>query len=400
MLLRALRDVGHGFYVDVGAQDPVVDSVTRLFYERGWRGINIDPVEHWYRRLCEDRPEDINLDVAVGSGLGPVKFYEVIDSGLSTADESFARRHELAGYALKERLVPCRRLDSILDEYRPGTIHFLKVDCEGAERSVLESIDLRRWRPWIILLEATEPNSQMPTHGEWEELLVAGGYQFAYADGLNRFYVASEQHALLAAFLVPPNVFDRFVTRRESDAIMRVQQLSSELARATERKSHLDVELAMAMQHEHDLQASISALHEQASRDSAAIRRLEDLDRRRVLAEAELEMVKHSLSWKMTAPLRWIRPALARLRASTRPGLQKLARWAARVRPIRVLVARTIGRFPQAKRRAVALIYGSSGALHRAAAGAADAIVADASGVDVLSRPAADALANLKRNCR
>jgi hypothetical protein len=70
------------------------------------------------------------------------------------------------------------------------------------------------------------------------------------------------------------------------------------------------------------------------------------------------------------------------------------------VRPIRVLVARTIGRFPQAKRRAVALIYGSSGALHRAAAGAADAIVADASGVDVLSRPAADALANLKRNCR
>ena len=30
-----------GFYVDVGAQDPVFDSVTQAFSERGWSGINI-----------------------------------------------------------------------------------------------------------------------------------------------------------------------------------------------------------------------------------------------------------------------------------------------------------------------------------------------------------------------
>ena len=65
-LRRALRDVSSGFYVDVGANDPRVDSVTRAFYERGWHGINIEPVAHWHDRLQADRPRDINLRVAAG----------------------------------------------------------------------------------------------------------------------------------------------------------------------------------------------------------------------------------------------------------------------------------------------------------------------------------------------
>lgn len=449
MLLRALRNIEHGFYVDVGAQDPVADSVTRLFYERGWRGINIDPVEYWYRRLCEDRPEDVNLNVAVGNDPGPLKLFEVLDSGLSTVDESFARRHEQAGFALRERLVPCRRLDSILDEYRPGTIHFLKIDCEGAERSVLESVDLRRWRPWIILLEATEPLSQVPTHGQWEGLLTSGGYVFAYADGLNRFYVASEKHDLLGTFLVPPNVFDGFVTRRESDAVRRVEQLGSELVQAAQRESGLGAELAQAAQREsglgaklvraaqreRDLEARVSVLngqldfaegrltrlaaelqeatasaaalrqlHERASHDLAValdeIRRLEDMDRRRALAEAELALIKRSLSWKITTPLRWIRPALARFRVSMRSRLQRLAQWAVRVRLLRFLASRTVGRFPKAKRYVIALLYGSVGTANDPVKMAQPTEAVDASLSAGLSRRATDALADLKRHCQ
>lgn len=336
MLLRALRNIEHGFYVDVGAQDPIADSVTRLFYERGWRGINIDPVEYWYRRLCEDRPEDVNLNVAVGNDPGPLKLFEVLDSGLSTVDESFARRHAEAGFALEERLVECRRLDSILDEYGSGTIHFLKIDCEGAERSVLESVDLGRWRPWIILLEATEPLSQVPTHGQWEGQLTSNGYVFAYADGLNRFYVASEKHDLLGAFLVPPNVFDGFVTRRESDAVRRLEQLGSELVQAAQRERDLEARvsvlheqldfaegqltrLAAELQEATASAAALRQLHERASHDLAValdeIRRLEDMDRRRALAEAELALIKKSASWRLTAPLRWVRFQIGLLRS-------------------------------------------------------------------------------------
>jgi hypothetical protein len=44
LLWRALRDLSGGFYIDVGAEDPTQNSVTRAFYERGWHGINVEPV--------------------------------------------------------------------------------------------------------------------------------------------------------------------------------------------------------------------------------------------------------------------------------------------------------------------------------------------------------------------
>jgi hypothetical protein len=44
VLARALHpDDRAGFWVDVGAGDPVLDSVTAAFAERGWRGVNVEP---------------------------------------------------------------------------------------------------------------------------------------------------------------------------------------------------------------------------------------------------------------------------------------------------------------------------------------------------------------------
>src|SRR4051794_3212736 len=64
MLRRALSHVERGFYNDVGANDPIVDSVTLAFYERGWRGINVEPMRQYHDRLVASRPRDTNLGVA------------------------------------------------------------------------------------------------------------------------------------------------------------------------------------------------------------------------------------------------------------------------------------------------------------------------------------------------
>lgn len=61
ILWRALRHVEHGFYIDAGANDPDMDSVTKAFYERGWRGINIEPIEEWHERLKAHRPQILIL---------------------------------------------------------------------------------------------------------------------------------------------------------------------------------------------------------------------------------------------------------------------------------------------------------------------------------------------------
>jgi hypothetical protein len=38
ILHQALLGIKNGFYVDVGANDPVEASVTKAFYENGWSG--------------------------------------------------------------------------------------------------------------------------------------------------------------------------------------------------------------------------------------------------------------------------------------------------------------------------------------------------------------------------
>ena len=212
MLYRALREVNQGFYIDVGAQDPVIDSVTKAFYERGWRGINIEPNEEYFRKLLDDRPHDVNLLTAVGREPGAISFYEVVHTGLSTTSAVYARRHEEAGYEVHLRNVPCTTLDRICTDCGVETVHFLKIDVEGSERAVLEGFSFGAVRPWVVVVEATEPNSNREVSAEWEDLLVRRSYQFVYFDGLNRFYVAGEHADLAGHFSCPPNPFDQYVS--------------------------------------------------------------------------------------------------------------------------------------------------------------------------------------------
>jgi len=220
MLWRALKNVVGGCYVDVGAAEPEADSVTHAFYLRSWRGVNIEPTSGAFARLAAARPEDTNLNIAVGDREGTTKLFLVDGgNGLSTTRADLAEHLGEQGWTSTQAEVEVRTLASIINQHVHGPVHFLKVDAEGSERAVLAGADLRGFRPWIILVEATAPNSQIPTHQDWEDLLVAADYRFVWFDGLNRFYLALEREDLADAFLVQPNVFDGFVRQREANAV-------------------------------------------------------------------------------------------------------------------------------------------------------------------------------------
>lgn len=213
MLWRALRDVEDGFYIDVGAWDPCEDSVTLAFYERGWRGINVEPDPVKHRALLAGRPRDVNLAVALSDAAGEAMFHVVPGTGLSTLDPDIAARHRAAGFDIETRPVAVTTLGAVCEEYVHGPIHLLKVDVEGMESAVLAGGDWARDRPWIVVVEATAPMSQTPSHVAWEPMLLGCGYVLAWFDGLNRFYLAEERAAALApAFTEPPNVFDDYVS--------------------------------------------------------------------------------------------------------------------------------------------------------------------------------------------
>ena len=94
MLWRALKHIKNGFYIDVGANDPDGDSVTKAFYEQGWCGINIEPVSQWFEKIQQNRTRDINLNIAAGAQEGELILYEIPDTGLSTLEKGIAERHK------------------------------------------------------------------------------------------------------------------------------------------------------------------------------------------------------------------------------------------------------------------------------------------------------------------
>lgn len=162
-LWRALKHFENGFYIDVGANQPTVDSVTKAFYERGWTGINIEPVQVYHDALCQERPKDINLQCVAGDNAEALTFYAIADTGLSTVEASVAKQHRDAGKDVRSHTVHSRTLTSICEEHVKGPIHFLKIDVEGHEETVLRGMDFSQWRPWIILIETLDPRPDLGT---------------------------------------------------------------------------------------------------------------------------------------------------------------------------------------------------------------------------------------------
>ena len=217
MLWRALKHVEHGFYIDIGACSPDELSVTKAFYDRGWCGINIEPHPGYHAQLLVARPRDINLGVALGDRAGDVTMHFVSDTGLSTTDADQAKKRAREGFSVVDGVVPLNTLSAIWARHvaPDQPVHFLKVDVEGSELAVLRGGDWDICRPWIVVVEATQPLTQEPSYHEWEGILTGTGYVFVYGDGLNRFYVADEREELRAAFAYPPNEFDEFVRASE-----------------------------------------------------------------------------------------------------------------------------------------------------------------------------------------
>ncbi len=194
LLYHAFHDLPKGFYVDVGANDPIELSVTKALQLRGWRGVNVEPLKEKYDLLCADRPLDLNVCCGAGSREDELTFR--VDGMLTSCDPKAMDAAPLA----EMRTLPVRRLSDILLDCCPDNtdIHLCKIDVEGFEEDVLRGIDFARHRPWVFVLETLINDNPESQHTKWEPALLEKGYLFARQVGMNRYYCALE-HADLAA---------------------------------------------------------------------------------------------------------------------------------------------------------------------------------------------------------
>lgn len=168
MLWRALKHVEHGLYVDIGAQHPIIDSVSKAFYEHGWRGVHVEPVAEYAELLRRDRPDETVLQVALAESEGVLELNVIAETGLSTAVGAYAERHLAEhGFAHTTVQVPMLTMKSALRWLEGRDVHWLKIDVEGLEEQVLRGWDPTVLRPWVMVIEATIPTSTETDFKGW-----------------------------------------------------------------------------------------------------------------------------------------------------------------------------------------------------------------------------------------
>lgn len=276
LLWRALSEVEAGFYIDIGAQDPVIDSISRAFYERGWRGLHVEPNGHYAKKLREARPDEEVVQAIIAVDPDLADFYEIENSGLSTADAAIAESHQQEGFPAKRVSVPAIRLGTLLDRFRDRDIHWMKIDVEGFERQVIESWGDSAARPWVLVVESTRPRTQ-ESNADWEPLLLARGYRFVHFDGLNRFYVSEARADLAKRFDSGVNIFDNFVLA-EKHYVCRVMANELHWARRTaSEKTELSAALEQGRAEDKVYIGHLEVALERGKRDLSEARQVERL---------------------------------------------------------------------------------------------------------------------------
>lgn len=201
-------DVKEGFYIDVGANHPENDSVTKIFYDKGWSGVNLEPNRELYRQLLSERPRDINLNIGVSDKPGKLNFREYANHGLSTFSGTMHQEYEgdkdqlpnSSTGEFSEYEVEVQTLKEICHIHKIKHIHFLKIDVEGLEYEVLAGNDWEKNRPEVICIEANHIIK------DWRPIIKSNGYTNVFFDGLNEYYVANENKQRLENFSYPNKI--------------------------------------------------------------------------------------------------------------------------------------------------------------------------------------------------
>jgi FkbM family methyltransferase len=228
MVFAALVDDAPGTMVDVGAHH---GSTLDPFARAGWRVIAFEPDELNRRQLLENVASLPGVTVdsrAVSSVAGQsVPIYRSAVSASITTLTPFVNSHAPAGS------VTTTTLAEACDEHGVTKIDFLKIDTEGYDLFVLESLDWERLQPRCVLCEF-EDRKTVPLGYSWTtmaEFLASRGYRVIVAE-----WYPVQQYGVLHRFrhffdypaaLVDENATGNLIAFREPGDFERFQSVRS-----------------------------------------------------------------------------------------------------------------------------------------------------------------------------
>lgn len=228
LLYRVFKNKLSGFYLEIGSFDATAGSITKVFSDMGWCGVNVEPNPILAENIRKQRPRDITVEYGVSNIKGQLDFFEIVDElTLSTFSIEQAEALKKQGKKINVRKIATMTLEDICDLHvKSKEIDFLVIDVEGYEFEVIKSGNWNKWRPTVLIIESTEPLSNKLVHQNWEPIILGSDYSFAFFDGFNRFYVRNENKEMLPLLSYPANKLDDLVYYEVLDAFDKASKYS------------------------------------------------------------------------------------------------------------------------------------------------------------------------------
>ena len=152
------NDLKKGFYIDIGANNPFVQSNTYHFYRKGWQGINVDALPDSMRPFNKFRKRDINIENAISDTEEVLEYYMFSSTFYNCFSKEEAEKRKSVSKLLEVRKLKTQKLSDLLDKQIIQNIDFMSVDVEGFDLEVLKSNNWDKYRPKVILTEYYSKN--------------------------------------------------------------------------------------------------------------------------------------------------------------------------------------------------------------------------------------------------
>jgi FkbM family methyltransferase len=196
--IRSSLGISNPTYLDIGAADPIQDSNTYLFYQKGFRGVLVEPNPAFARRLRSERPLDRVLNVGIGvTDQKDMDYYMIggrdgayLNTFSKEQAETIVARSEGTRSIEKVLKMPMVEINQIMKEYFPSAPTFVSIDVEGLDLAILKTLDFQRFRPAIVCAETLIIGTKRVETGVLE-LLKGNDYTIRGGTFVNTIFVDS-----------------------------------------------------------------------------------------------------------------------------------------------------------------------------------------------------------------
>ena len=164
IIKKFFENTKKGFYIDIGSFHPIMYSNTCFLNNSGWSGVNIDLNQTSIDLFNIMRPNDLNICAAISDKIEERDLYiDHLFSPVNTINKSLcenADKNILFKDLIKKKIKTETFSNIIKKVGKLPEINFLNIDCEGNDYSVLNSIDLKYYKPELICVETHDVNNK------------------------------------------------------------------------------------------------------------------------------------------------------------------------------------------------------------------------------------------------